>query len=91
MKKLLFGTFAIVALSISSCAKDYTCECAITHNEKNEFMGNTVDETYKDVKTHNLTGKEDDMKKACEDAGYEISYKDQLNTQHKITSVCSIK
>lgn len=91
MKKLLMGTFLLTGLAVTSCAKEYNCECLVTHTEKNNAMGLNLNSTKEDTSSYTMKGKEDDMRKACEDSGYTMEYKDQLNTEHTITSVCELK
>ena len=59
MKKLIFGVSAIVLLGLSSCKKDYDCEC--TYQDPSTT---TVTE-HKTIKNSSL----DDAKKTCD--GYE--------------------
>lgn len=91
MKKFLFGGFVLAALTVSSCAKEYNCECIVTHTEVNTTMGLNLNASKSDTTSYSLKGKEDDMKQSCTDSGYKMSYKDQLNTDHTIISVCRIK
>lgn len=59
MKKLIFGVSAIVLLGLSSCKKDYNCECTY------QDTGNTTITENKTIKNSSL----DDAKKTCD--GYE--------------------
>lgn len=59
MKKLIFGVSAIVLLGLSSCKKDYNCECTYQNT------GNTTVTENKTIKNVTL----DDAKKTCD--GYE--------------------
>lgn len=61
MKKLIFGVSAIVLLGLSSCKKDYNCECTY------QDTGNTTITENKTVKNSSL----DDAKKTCD--GYETT------------------
>lgn len=59
MKKLIFGVSAIVLLGLSSCKKDYNCECTYQNT------GSTTVTENKTIKNVTL----DDAKKTCD--GYE--------------------
>jgi len=59
MKKLIFGVSAIVLLGLSSCKKDYDCECTY------QDTGSTTITEHKTIKNSSL----DDAKKTCD--GYE--------------------
>lgn len=85
MKKVLLGL--AVAFSIASCAKDYSCECKVKHEQSASGYSETKEQT----ESFSMKGKEDDMKTACKDAGYNISYTDQAGYTQKVTSECSIK
>lgn len=91
MKKTVLGILAIAALTVVSCAKEYTCECKVTHHEVANGFGVTLDDSNTETYSHSLKGKEEDMKQACEDSGYKMSYADQIGTEHTVTSKCAIK
>lgn len=59
MKKVIFGVSAIVLLGLSSCKKDYNCECTYQNT------GSTTVTENKTIKNATL----DDAKKTCD--GYE--------------------
>lgn len=84
MKKVFIGFVALLA--ITSCAKDYSCECKVKHEQS--AVGYTG--SYEEVKTHTLKGKEKNMESACKGAGYDISYTDSGVT-NKVISVCELK
>lgn len=52
MKKITFIAIAIVAFSMSSCKKDFVCECTTTYTSSSgNVTTNTNDNvTYRDVK-----------------------------------------
>lgn len=89
MKKLSIGLVAINGVLVVSCAKDYNCECIVTHVEANITWG--ISDTNIEATSSSMTGKEDDMKSACEGTGFNMSYIDDIQTKHTITSVCKIK
>lgn len=88
MKKILliFG-FAVGLNLVTSCAKDYTCECKVTH----EQSGPGFSETKTETKNHSIKGKEDEAKSECKDSGYEISYQDGGGYTQKIKMDCDIR
>lgn len=61
MKKVMFGTLAIVLLGLTSCKKDYNCECTY------QDTGNATITENKTIKNSTL----DDAKKTCD--GYETT------------------
>jgi hypothetical protein len=56
MKKVFFGVSAIVLLGLTSCKKDYNCECTYQNT------GNTTVTENKPIKNASL----DDAKKTCD-------------------------
>ncbi|MNK01936.1 hypothetical protein D3C87_197510 [compost metagenome] len=59
MKKVVFGVAAMVLLGLTSCKKDYDCECTY------QDTGSVTITEHKTVKNSSL----DDAKKTCD--GYE--------------------
>lgn len=60
MKKIVFG--AIVALALSSCAKDYTCECT----GKSFIEDPATDVAYSNI----VNGTKNKAKSSCEGQSY---------------------
>ncbi len=60
MKKIVFG--ALVALALTSCAKDYTCECT----GKSFIEDPATDVNY----SNTVNGTKKDAKSTCEGQGY---------------------
>lgn len=56
MKKVLFGALAIVLLGLTSCKKDYNCECTYQDTGNATFIEN------KTIKNSTL----DDAKRTCD-------------------------
>lgn len=70
MKKISFIAAALIAFSISSCKKDYTCECTQTVTDSSgdvttDPMYNT---TYRDMKKSNAKSHCQDSKEVRVDA-----------------------
>lgn len=61
MKKVVFGVAAMVLLGLTSCKKDYDCECTY------QDTGSVTVTEHKTIKNSSL----DDAKKTCD--GYESS------------------
>lgn len=89
MKKLLIGLVAITGVMVVACTKDYNCECTVQHVEVNSYSG--LSDTHTESTHSSMTGKEDDVREACKNSGFSMSYKDTLVTKHTITSTCVIK
>ena len=89
MKNILIGLVAVTGILLVACSKDYNCECTV-HQEANNDMYNIHTE-YTEATHSTMTGKEDDVRAACKDSGFNISYKDSLETKHTITSTCLVK
>ena len=87
MKKLNKVVLAIALLGMVSCAKEYTCDCELKH----EQSGPGFSETQEWEESTDMTGKEDDMNSACGDMDFEKSYKDGAGYDQKITSKCDLK
>ena len=87
MKNVIKGAIAIALLGMVSCAKDYTCECDVTH----EQSGTGFSETKEWNETADMTGKEDDMKSACSDMSFEESYTDGAGYSQKVKHECSLR
>lgn len=87
MKKSIFIASLALGSLFTSCAKDYSCECKVTHEQSAPGFSETKSET----KTHSLTGKEDDVKTECRNSGYDISYTDGGGYAQKINSECAVR
>lgn len=87
MKKLSKVFLAVVLLSTVSCAKDFTCDCDLKH----EQSGTGFSETNEWEESTKMTGKEEDMESACSDMEIDKSYTDGASYTQKITSKCSLK
>lgn len=87
MKKLSKVLMAVALLGLASCAKDYTCECEIKH----EQSGPGFSETNEWDESTTMTGKEDEMKAACEGLSFEESYKDAADFDQKIEQSCTLR
>lgn len=84
MKKITLMAFAIVAFSITSCKKDYVCECTTTTTDSSgdvttDPMDNT---TYRDIK-------KSDAKSHCQKSTY-VFVNDGGGTS-TIVSDCKLK
>lgn len=91
MRKLLIGLIAVSGFLFVSCSKDYNCECTVEHVEENTNPAATISSTHTESTHSTMTGKEDEVRSACKNSGFNMSYKDDLDTKHTITSVCKIK
>lgn len=63
MKKVLIGIFAIGALALTSCKKDYVCDCTIT-SSTDDGAGNVTSSTT-DLATPLNDYKKSDAEEAC--------------------------
>lgn len=86
MKKIIFYSVAIIAISFTSCAKEYTCECEIEHKEtaqgysySNKFSQDTK-----------IKSKEKSAESACEGLDYTNSDTDQ-GIEQEVIQKCSLK
>jgi len=88
MKKLFIATgLLLLTIAVTSCAKDKTCECKVTH----EQSGPGFSETKSETKSHTIKAKESDASAACKGASYDISYTDQGGYSQKVKSDCAIR
>ena len=65
MKKNLIGIFAIGLLTLTSCKKDYTCDCSITTTMDYGTVGLDPVVTTADVSTPLNDYKKKDAEEAC--------------------------
>jgi len=63
MRKVLIGIFAVGALALTSCKKDYTCDCTIT--QSTDDGAGTVTSTTSEVATALNGYKKKDAEEAC--------------------------
>jgi len=63
MKKVLIGIFAVGALALTSCKKDYTCDCTVTSST--DDGAGTVTSATTDVAYQFLDYKKKDAEAAC--------------------------
>ncbi len=87
MKSVFKGVTVIALFVMSSCAKEYSCECEVVHeqsaqgfSEKKEWDQST-----------DMKGKEDEMKSACEDMSFDESYTDAGGFSQKISYDCRLR
>ena len=77
MKKVLFVGMLFGAMALTSCKKDYTCECKTTTN-----MEGIADSSFSET----INDKKDDAKETCESMSTSVSSGD-----FKTTTDCKIK
>ena len=87
MKNVMKGAIAIALLGMVSCAKDYSCDCDVKH----EQSGTGFSETKEWDESTPMTGKEDDMKSACSGMSFDESYTDGAGYSQKITYDCTLR
>lgn len=87
MKKIIFYAATIVAISFTSCAKEYDCECEIEHKESAQGYNYS----YKFEEDASIKAKEKSAKEACEDLNYEESTTDESGIKQEIIQKCKLK
>lgn len=87
MKKIIFYSVAIAALSFTSCAKEYTCDCEVEHKE----TGSNYNYSYKFNQDTKIKAKEKSATAACSGLDYAKSDTDQFQGKQEVIQKCKLK
>ena len=87
MKKIIFYGVVITAISLTSCAKEYTCDCEIEHKES----GNGYNYSYKITSDTKMKAKEQSASSACEGLDYSESETDGGGYKQELIQKCRLK
>ncbi|MCT4581182.1 MAG: hypothetical protein N4A35_07170 [Flavobacteriales bacterium] len=87
MKKIIFYSVAIAAISMTSCAKEYDCKCEVEHKQS----GQGFNDSYKFEKEITIKAKEKSADDACGDLSYTESRTDAANYKQEIIQKCDLK
>ncbi len=87
MKKIIFYSIAFTALTFTSCAKEYTCDCEVEHKETAQGYSYS----YKFNQDTKIKSKEKSAESACSGLDYENSETDQYQVKQEVIQKCEIK
>lgn len=87
MKKAIFYFAAILAISFTSCSKEYSCQCEVEHKES----ATGYSYSYKFDQSTTISSKEDKASSACSGLDYSKSETDQSGIKQEIIQKCTLK
>lgn len=87
MKKIIFYSVAIAALTFTSCAKEYTCDCEI--EDKETGQGYNYSNKFEESVT--IKAKSKSAEAACDDLEYSESKEDNNGYKHEVIQKCKLK
>lgn len=87
MKKMIFYAVSITAISLTSCAKEYTCDCEVEHTQK----ANGFDYSEKFNVDTKIKSKEKSAESACTGLDYEESNTDTYQVKQTVKQKCKLK